>query len=520
MMNTLSPRRAALRDTDAPRSRWRSRSPWVVIAGLALALLAASCGGGTGAGGAGSGDGRDALTVTFSQEPANWNYLQNEATTIRSLLVLNVLEPLLDKQEDGSLEPLLAESYEVSDDGLEYTFTLREATFHDGAELSADDVVYSLEQSRASQLTDISGPYEPVTQIAKADDRSVVVTLSRPSQQFLEAMSSDSALIIPDGSVDSLQTSPIGTGPFSFQSWRHGAQVALERNEDYWGDKPAMRTVTWRFITDAQAAINALLAGDVDMIAASTANTAQVDSVASTPGFAEQIVAGSEIVYLSLNADDPAFADERVRQAVAYSLDRQAFIDGTTGFGEPTCVLVNPPTEPWNSDYCPYPHDPDKARELLTEAGGLGLTLHYTYLEGTENGVAIVTQGLEQAGFKVERERLDLATYIERVLTNGQYQLTHIAGPQQVDSWTCPGFFTHDCYAEFDDLLAQADRALDRTEWADLRREAVELQADRAFLIPAWTITFPTLHRDDLSGLKPFRSSSEVDLRGLQWSGG
>ncbi len=502
------------------RSHPARRALWSLAAGASMALLIAACGGGsTGSAGAGSGDRPDALTVAFNQEPPTWNYLQNELTAIRSLLVLNVLEPLLDKQEDGSLEPLLAESYEVSDNGLEYTFTIREATFHNGSEVTADDVVYSLEQSRASKLKDVSGPYEPVTQIAKTDDRTVVVTLSRPSQRFLEAMSSDSALIIPAGSVESLQAAPVGTGPFSFQDWRHGVQVSLERNDDYWGEPASFRAVTWRFIPEAQAAINALLAGDVDMITHG-GNAVQVDSVASKPGFAKQDVAGAEIVYLSLNADDPAFADERVRQAIAYSFDRQAFIDGTSAVGEPTCVLVNPPTEPWNSDYCPYPHDPAKARELLTEAGQQGLTLHYTSLEGTENGVAIVAQGLEQAGFTIERESLDLATYIERVLTNGQYQITHIAGPQQIDAWTCPGFFTHDCNPEFDELLAQADRAVDRTEWADLRREAVEMQADRAFLIPAWTQTNVALHREDLTGLKSFRSSSEVDLRGLRWRDG
>lgn len=486
--------------------------------GLCLGLLSTAC---TDNGGeTGTQATKDSLAIAYTQEPTDWNYLRNPSTAIRALLMLNVLEPLLDKQEDGTLSPLLAESYKVSDDGLVYTFKLREAVFSDGSALTADDVVYSLEQARTTKLEDVAGPLKVVKQVAKTDDRTVTVTLSTQSQRFLEAMSADGGIVIPQGSANSLNKTPVGSGPFVFRTWKNGVQVDLDRNDRYWGERPALRAITWRFIEDTTVAINALRAGDVDLIGGFWSDKVQIDSVMATPGFAKNGIAGREIVYISLNADDPAFADARVRQAIAYSLDRQPLIDGVSGVGPPTCVLVNPPNVPWKSDKCPYPHNPAKAKQLLTEAGKQGLALRYTALAGTDEAVAIITQGLERAGFKVKTDYLDFPAYADRVFTKAQYQFTQIAGPQQIDAWTCPGFFTKDCYQEFDNLLARADRALDRTEWADLRREAVEKHAERAYLIPIYTSDATTLYRTGIAGHKPFSSNSEVDLRGLHWSAG
>lgn len=489
-----------------------------LILAICAALILAACGGKPGAQSVPQPS-RDSVTIAHPQEPSDWNYLRNDSTIIRNLLVLNVVEPLLEKQKDGTFTPLLAESYQASNDGLVYTFKIRDAVFHTGARLTADDVVYSLQQSKAASVQDVSGPFEAVRQISKTDARAVAVTLSRPSQRFLEAMSSLGGLIIPKGSANNLNAKPVGTGPFTFRGWRHGVAVDLARNDQYWGNKPPLKTVTWRFITDTTASINALRSGDVDWIAEFAGNPAQADSVAGTPGFAKQVISGRGLAYVSLNANDPAFSDIRVRQAIAYSIDTKGFMEAAGAGGIPTCVFVNPPTEPWNTEYCPYPFNPDKAKQLLTEAGKQGVTLRYTYLAGFPEAIEFLIRGLEQTGFKVKREGLEFATYLDRVLTKGQYQLTSIAGDQQIDSWKCPGFFTHDCFPEMDKLLMQADRSLDRTEWANLRRQAVEKSADRAFLIPTYTANLVSLYRQDVSGIKDFSSSSEIDLRGLRVGG-
>lgn len=462
------------------------------------------------------------LRLAHPQEPPDWDYVQGTATAIRTLLVHNVVEPLIEKMEDGTYAPLLAEEYEASDDGLQYTFSLREATFHDGSELTAEDVLYSLDYNRNSEHTQLSVAFDAVESIEAPDDRTVVISLSRPSQRFLNGMSNHSGLIIPEGSAESLGESPVGTGPYTFDEWRPGVEVTLSRYDDYWGELPHFEDVEWRFIADETASINSLLAGDVDGIGSILGEGIdRYASVDETDGFTGVTTAGTEITYLSLNAEDPLFDDERIRHAIAHAIDREPILQAAfAGLAQPTCVFVNPPNEPWNSDHCPYPYDPDLSRDLLAEAGAEDLTIDFKFLTIAEFPpiMEVVTAQLSEVGITVNTEGRELATYLDEVVGETDYQFTSLSGPSQIDAWTCPGRFTLDCVPEFDDLLAQADAAVDPEEWADLRRQAVEIHADRAYLLPVGNKEEVSLIRDDLAGVKPYRSNSEFDFRQLQWA--
>ncbi|MEX2422949.1 MAG: ABC transporter substrate-binding protein [Acidimicrobiia bacterium] len=510
-----------------------SRSLRLVALTAALMLVISACGSGDAEP---TGDSDDATTTTEAaaeqsttlrinhpQEPPNWDYVQGTATAIRALLVHNVVEPLIEEMQDGTYEPLLAEEFEISDDGLAYTFHIREATFHDGSELDAADVVYSLEYNRTSPHGQVSVPYEAVESIEATDDRTVVVTLSRPSQRFLDGMSNHSGLIIPEGGVETLEQSPIGTGPFTFDEWRPGVEVQLGRYDEYWGDAPYFENVEYRFVSDETASINALLAGDVDVIASILGEGIdRYASVDETDGFTGMTTAGTEITYLSMNASDPLFDDERIRQAIAHAIDREPILQAAfAGLAQPTCVFVNPPNVPWDSDYCPYPYDPDRSRELLAEAGAEGLEIDFKFLTIAEFPpiMEVVTAQLTEVGINVTTDGRELATYLDEVINQTDYQFTSLSGPAQIDAWVCPGRFTLDCVPEFDELLAEADASVDPEVWANLRREAVELHADRAYLIPVGNKDEVSLLRDDLAGVKPYRSNSEFDFRDLRWEG-
>lgn len=498
---------------------------------LAVGLVLAACGddGGQmagsdedGSGGSGTSEQSTTLRVAFPQEPPDWNYLQNAATAIKALVVHNVVEPLIEKTEDGSFQPLLAEEYTVSDDGLQYEFTIREATFHDGSELTADDVVYSLTSSQSSTQAELSGPFAAVQSIEKTAENAVTVTLERPSQSFLQGMSGVPGLIIPEGSAEALAQQPVGTGPYTFDEWRNGVSVTLSRFDEYWSDLPHFQDVTWQFFADETASVNALLAGDVDMVSNLIGEGLErYDEINETDGFMGVTTAGSEFMYLVLNANEPTFDDERIRQAVAHAIDRQPIIDGALGgLADPSCVFVNPPNVEWNSDHCPYPYDPAQSESLLAEAGAAGLAIDFTYITSGffPATMEVVRSQLTEAGFEVEPVGLDLNTYLEQILgENPGYQLTVLSGPQQADAWTCPGWFAGDCVEEFGQLLAEADQALDVADWADLRRQAVELFADRAHVIPIANMREVSAMRDDLAGMKQFRSASELDLRPLHW---
>ncbi|GHF73358.1 peptide/nickel transport system substrate-binding protein [Amycolatopsis bartoniae] len=489
----------------------------VLLIGTLVAASAAACGSG---GGSGTGsESATKLTVGFTQEPADWNFLRNSSTAVRSLLFYNVLEPLIEQNEDGSFKPLLAESYQVDTSGTQYTFKTRDAHFHTGAPVTAADVVYSLNAAKSSTLSTISGPLSVVRQVEELDPRTVRVTLTKPSQAFLTSISKDVA-IIPQGSAESLSKNPVGTGPFVFSDWQHGVRVSLTSNENYWGAKPKIREVTWRFFTDKNAALNALLAHDVDVMPA-VQSKQQVRKAEATPGLASDPVSGSEIGYISLNAKDSKLQNPAVRQAIAYAVDRNTFVQGIDGIATPTCAMVNPPNQPWNTNHCPYPYDPARARQLLASVGIQNLTLQFPYIGSSySTWMQIVSQQLKDVGVTLEPINLDLATYVDRVLTKTDYEATVISGPQQIDSWKCPGFFTGACLKQFDDLLARADTAKDRTQWADLRRQAVELHADQAYLIPLATIGQSVLHTDQVTGIKRFSVASEFDLRAIRWVDG
>lgn len=455
--------------------------------------------------------------VVAGPAPPTYDYTETDALAAETLLTYNVIEPLLEKSEDGELQPLLAESFEVRPDGLEYTFTIREAQFHDGTDVSADDVVYSLELNQAALNPAISSPLEAVEAVEKVDDRTVRVALTTPSQRFAEAMSRGSGLIIPEGSADTLAQSPVGSGPFVFEEWRQDVEVSLARFDEYWGELPYFEDITWRLGMDEPALVNAALAGDVDLIEA-----VRPESIEQIEGGGDMRVVlqpAQPIFLLILNAQDPLFADEQVRQAIAHAIDRQTIVDAAFPVGTPTCVNVNPPDVPWASDACPYPYDPERSRELLAEAGVANLSFEYKSLTDGLFGLImeVIVAQLGEVGITVKQQPVDVAAWLEQVPA-GNYQTSIFGGSQQMDAWVCPGFWTLDCVPEFDELLAQADASTDREEWAELRRQAVELQAERAYQIPLFGTPIPSAVRTDIEGFKEYRSYVELDLRHLRWA--
>jgi len=459
------------------------------------------------------------LVIAVAQEPANWDYTTNSATAIRVPLLYNVLESLVEKQADGSVGPMLADSWEVSDDGTVYTFTIREAKFHDGSDLVAADVVYSLELNRAGEGA-IATPFDSVESIASPDDRTVVVTLAQPSQAYLSAMATISSAVVPEGTGDQIAQGPIGTGPFVFTEWKPDVSVVMDRFSGYWGDIPFFSHVTWRFISDETASLNALLAGDIDGVAGILGEgidrVAEIDANAN---FKVLTPTGFEISYLSLNATAPEFQDPLVVQAINHAIDRQPIVDAAFGgLGELTCTFVNPANEPWNSDYCPYEYNPERSRELLAEAGVPDMVVPFKFLTIAEFPPIqeVVTAQLTEAGFTVELEGRELTTYLDEVLgETADYIFTSLSGPSTIDSWKCPGWFTLYCDPVFDQLLVDGDAATDLATMTDLRREAVEMHADAGYLIPIVAKVDAVAVRDDLQGVKLFTAGSEFDLGSL-----
>jgi peptide/nickel transport system substrate-binding protein len=465
----------------------------------------------------------DQVVLAISQEPPNWDYTVGTATAINGVIALNVLEPLLELGADGSLKPLLAASYDVTPDALQYTFHLVDADFQDGSDFTADDVLYTFEVYKASTRPELSTVFEAVSKIDKLDDHTVQVTLSRPSQRFLMGMASLAGLMLPEDGLAGLAQHPVGTGPYSFADWRPGVETRLERFEGYHGTKPFFKEATFKLIPDENAEVNALLAGDVDVITLLVGDGKErADAISKTDGFEVLTTPSGQMNYLALNAKDPKFADIRVRQAIAYALKRDDIALGAySGFAVPNCVFVNPANNPWNSDYCPYAYDPAKSRQLLADAGvpDFDFELKYYNLSDGPPLNEIITAQMADAGITVNGAPRELATYLDEVLgTTPNFEATVITGPQQIDSFVCPGWFASACVPGFDKLWAEADAAASIDQAVELRRQAVDLFADEAYIIPTVNWVDVSFASKKLAGWKTFRSISENDVRGLHWA--
>ncbi|WP_162606224.1 ABC transporter substrate-binding protein [Jiangella asiatica] len=458
------------------------------------------------------------------REPLNYDWI-NSGTTVGSggPLMLNVVEPLLERMEDGSFEPLLAESYEVSADGREYVFTLRDGVlFHDGSELTADDVVYSLEFTKAGN-TIAATPLEVVDAIEKIDESTVKVTLSTPSNVFLLSMARLSGMIFPEGSGDQIETDPVGTGPYDFAEWRQGIETRLERFDDYWGEAPSFENVTWRFLADDNAAVNAVLAGDIDVIA-DLQSFELLERVEGDAGLRIVESPSEATSLLWLNANDPVLADQRVRAAIAHAIDRQEIIDGVmAGWSEPQCVFVDPVSDLIENESCPYQYDPARATELLDEAGVQDLELELKYDDRTVNRLFAEVLGaqLAEVGITLVPRAMDRATWFEDVREHGNYQLAPglLQATATLDGEVaCPHHWTNDCPP--DELLAlvdESDATTDRSQMVELRRQALDMHAEWAHWITIARTPGIAVVRADLRGVKPYRSWVEFDLRGLGW---
>uniref|UniRef100_UPI002354BC04 ABC transporter substrate-binding protein n=1 Tax=Rhodosalinus sediminis TaxID=1940533 RepID=UPI002354BC04 len=272
---------------------------------------------------------RSDVTVAMQLEPPHLDPTGGAAGAIDSVLYANVFEGLTRFTESGEVVPALAESWEISDDGLTYTFTLREGvTFHDGTAMTAADVKFSLDRARAEDSTNAQKQlFAAIDTVEAVDPRTVRVTLAQPDGMFLFNMAWGDAVIVAPESIGEIKSRPVGTGPFRFEDWVQGDRVELTRYADYWGEAPALEAATFKFISDPTAAFSAMMAGDIDAFSAFPApeNLPQFEA---DPRF--QVLVGSTEgeTILSTNNAQPPLDEPLVRKAIAHAIDRQAGIEG------------------------------------------------------------------------------------------------------------------------------------------------------------------------------------------------
>nr|WP_253773520.1 ABC transporter substrate-binding protein [Goodfellowiella coeruleoviolacea] len=457
----------------------------------ALAVAGSGCSAGSTAT---ASRGPDAISIGFTAEPANLDFTHTDGAAIPQALLYNVYQGLVRLDQHGKIQPLLAESWTLSQDRTVYDFHLRAGVrFSNGAPFTAEDVRFSVERVRTDWTISLKSAMDVVDHVEVVSPTRARVVLSRPSNNWLFAMAGRlGAMFSPTGVAD-LANTPVGTGPYQVVQHTRGDSIVLAANPGYWGPPPTYTTVVLKYFKDATALTNALLSNGIDVISAVT-TPEQVPRLEHDTRF--QVIQGTTTgeVVLAFNNARPPLHDVRVRQALTYAIDRRALLD-VVWAGRGTLIgSMVPPTDPWYEDLSgAYPHDPDRARALLAEAGQTGLTLRLRVpnLPYAVSAAQVVKSDLGRVGVGVDIEPLDFpAVWLKQVFTDHDYDLSIIQHVENRDITTFgnPRYYWGYDNPEVARLLAEADQGSEAEQVEDMRRVARTLSDDAAadwlFLLP------------------------------------
>jgi len=413
---------------------------------------------------------KTSLVLGMPIEPPGLDPTVAAPVAIREVTWANLYEGLVRIDRDGKVQPLLAKSWEISPDGLTYTFRLREGVnFHDGTTFDSADVKFAFDRARAPNSTNAQKQiFAPIDSIETPDAQTVVIRLKETSGNFLYYLGWGDAVIVAPETAENNKANPVGTGPFKFKSWTRGDRVELTRNADYWQkDKTKLESVTFRFISDPQAQVAALRAGDVDAfpnlgapeLFSEFQKDARFKAVAgNTEG---EIVAG-------LNSAKKPFDDPRVRRALMHAIDRKALVEGAySGFGQPIGSFFSPNHPAFVDLTGVVPYDPAKAKALLAEAGygdGLSITIKAPQMAYASRSAELLSAMLSEVGVEMRIIPTEFpAKWIEEVFRGKDYDVTIVAHaePLDIDIFARDNYYFNYKNDRFKTLIGEAAKTTD-----------------------------------------------------------
>jgi peptide/nickel transport system substrate-binding protein len=348
-----------------------------------------------------------------------------------------IYEPLVNYDKDNmDIVPSLAKKWDVSEDGLTYTFELNEGIkFHDGEKLNADAVVKNFERWAkakdpekfayyASMFGGFEGDPGHVIKSVKADgDYKVVFTLNKPQAPFLKNIAMSPFAIASPKAFDDLAKKPVGTGPFVFKSWKKNDTIVVEKNPDYWmKDLPKLDGVTFKVIKDNSARLNALTKGEIDLM--DGLNPSDMKSVEGNDKLQLFERPSMNVGYLGFNVEKAPFDKKEVRQAISHLIDKQAIIDNFyEGTAEPAKNPIPPSIAGYNDSVQDYEYNEEKAKELLKSVGlekGFEMDLWAMpvarpYMPNGQKVAEAIQAKLAKVNIKANIVTFEWGTYLEKV---------------------------------------------------------------------------------------------------------
>ncbi|PRD42943.1 ABC transporter substrate-binding protein [Phyllobacterium phragmitis] len=455
----------------------------------------------------------NALVVGQIAEPKSLD--PQAVTAVNDFRILVNVYDGLTRYKEGTLEvePSLAESWDISEDGKTYTFKLRSGVvFHDGSPFNAEAVKFNFDR-----MLDEKHPYHDtgpfplafffssVEKVTALDDLTVEFKLSEPYAPFLSNLAYPTGLIVSPTAVQEhgkdFGRHPSGTGAFKFAEWQANSRVVVTRNEDYWDGAPPLEAVVYRPITDANTRIAEMLSGGLDVMVEVPPDS--LKQFRDDPTFTVQEQIGPHLWFLILNTREGPFANKQIRQAVNYAVNKKALVENVLQGTAEVAAGPTPPAFAWayNEDLDPYAYDPDRARQLLKEAGYDGKELTFYVTEGGSGMLDPVAMGtaiqadLEAVGMPTKIETYEWNTFLGKVnpglegkadmaemawMTNDPDTLPFLT--LRTEAFPDKGGFNSGYYSneKVDELLSEARAANSQERRAELYKEMQTIVHDDA----------------------------------------
>ncbi|MRD48378.1 ABC transporter substrate-binding protein [Caenimonas koreensis DSM 17982] len=469
---------------------------------------------------------KDSIVLAMALEPSpGLDPTGGAASSISEVTLYNIYETLTKVNSDGSVTPLLAESWEVSPDLKTYTFRLRKGVkFQNGEPFNAQAVKFSFDRAGGEKSTNKDKRTFAAITTQVVDDLTVVLLTKEIDPDFPFLMGQGTAIIVEPKSADTNMTKPVGTGPYKLEAWVKGSSITLTKWDGYRNANAAkIKKATFRFIPDPAAQVASLLAGDVDAFPRVTAR--------GVPQFKDNakfqvVVSGSRAkTILAINNKKKPLDDVRVRRAIAMAIDRKAVIQGAAdGYGAPIGSHYVPGGFGYVDTTGVNAYNPDKAKALLKEAGITGpleLTMTLPPPPYARQGGEVIAAQLAKVGITAKLQNVEWAQWLSNTYGGGHnYDLTIISHVEPFDlgNFAKPDYYWGYQSAKFNDIynrIKTSPRAADR---AKLLGDAQRLLAEdsvHAFLYqPQWV----TIANKNVKGLWKDMPIFVNDLSALSWS--
>jgi peptide/nickel transport system substrate-binding protein len=468
---------------------------------------------------------KDAVVIGMVLEPPALDPTSAPSAAIGEIVHFNILEGLTRIHPDGTVSPLLAEGWSLSDDAKVYTFRLRKGLkFQDGEDCDSAAVKFSFERAKAEGSTNKAkkGVFDNIASVATPDKTTAVLTLTNPDGNFLFRLGENTAVILSPKSAATTTSKPVGTGPYKFDAWNKGVSVTLSKWDGY-REAGALRInrVTFKFINDPSAQVAALLAGDIDSLPRGIANQS-LDQFKGDARFAVEYGGTAGKGIMTINNRKKPFDDVRVRRALSYAVDRKAFIDGVLeGLGQPIGSHFVPSDAGYVDLTGVYPHDPDKAKALLKEAGvalPLNVTLTLPPPAYARKGGEVLAAQLAKVGVNAKLENVEWAQWLSGAF-KGNFDLTVINHVEPLDfmRYTEPGYYWGYDNKAFRDLASRYAATARPAERSKLFGDIQRMLATDAVNVYLFNQTQAAVSR---KGLKGVWSSSPIfanDVASMSW---